>query len=894
MAGLARLETGAFSCRLVGLVEAEAPRVLICAAPAGYGKSVLAAQLAARAGVALAIDCSASHDALGFARDVLTQLITENPTRSERIGAELLAAGDDAAMACDSAIATWRSTIRGADVFVFENADALDADAHAVLVELLANPGPRRMIVVCTRAPVVVPLSRELGPNDLLTVNAQDLRFDTEGIRGYFEGELDETTLRLVKNLSQGWPLAVSVLRRAHRMGRLAQFLDSSVGGKDLGRLEDYVASEIAATFDGAAIETLCMLVALRGPTVEELAFAVRRPVGEMRAVIATLPLVHVKRSGRARVHPLLSAYLTRMYPEVFAAALTRAIDVLCQRGESVRAARIALAAGDHERAAQIVEGGTYLVTAPPVDTADITSQLDRATLLRHPSLWNTAMLHRALSLSLEERRAEALAAWEALSPDATADVIVGVANNVVNVYAITGEWDRLVAFRRDAAARFRRAAPDGHPLIPLVETLIDGWVDAMRMRHVDLEQFLRDTAPLLATDYVHAWLQCDVVARVHTYRGDRRAQREALEHGLALARRSRIPLSLVVALLETANASWLAGEDDVFCAYVAEVEVLAAGSPLLRDGVTFFIDCARGRALSAIPRWERPYLRVFGWLVGAAQATTIADRMTLLDRALRDADGCRHPFVMILARLALAEADRTQAATRTAEARALLRSCDAPLFEQHFRGRKRDESPLEPFLRRFRSYEPQNALVVRVLEGTVTHGSVKPRLAPKAFALLAFLALADGPMDGEMLGEALWPEASSEAASGSLRVYVNRVRTRLADTRAVVVDKGRYSVGAHVRTDLGEIDRLTRETPEQPTSADIDAALRAYGALLAGPPAFLVDLPAFASLYAHVNTLLERTQAWLEAVAARMTLPDRARIALALDDAFENEEARR
>jgi len=485
--------------------------------------------------------------------------------------------------------------------------------------------------------------------------------------------------------------------------------------------------------------------------------------------------------------------------------------------------------------------------------------------------------------MSIDDQLGEALSMWEALPPDAPVETVVGVAITLMNVHAGRGEWEAIEALQEGLQARHRRSGESPHPLVKVGATLIAGWVRALRMQHLDLTTFMREIAPLLAVDYVHALVLYDIVARVHAGRGDRAAERRALDEAVIRARRGGVPTVTALCLQEAATTAWLAGELPLFETYMKELEELLASTPSLKGGVAHFLDCARGRGISSRVGYEKPNARALSWLIAAGSSKSAGERRAFLDQAMRTADGSRHPQPMILARLAMAAA-LPGATNRWAEAEALAATVDAAFWQRLFATGVGAERA-EVFLSRFRfEAPPEDRVVVRILDGVLEYEGKELSLSPKEFSLLALLAVTDAALDTDTLCEALWPDTPLASAAVSLRVYVNRVRKKVGDWGCIEVDKGRYRGATFLRTDLNQIDAFLRTLPAKPTQTDASIALRRYAALVAGPPAFLVDLPIFSSLNAHVNNLIERMEAWLEAVRERTDENERGRITMALE----------
>jgi hypothetical protein len=866
---------------LIDAVLQERPRIVACAAAAGYGKSVLASELAAHYPSAVECDCSGGGT-IAFARSVFTALLEEDPSREEALSAELLGLAADPQLWAESVQSAWRATRRPASVIVFDQIEALDAGARAVLRGLLAAPGVRELFVLCSRTGLEDVLPGRLPPSAVISLTERDLRLSPVETRALFGGQLDNATLREIDELAQGWPLALEVLRRGHRRGRLDSLLHD-LHDVEFRALHAYIAEDILAGLDEPELDVLCTLSVLGPCSTSELLDALPHRLWRDVEEIRSLPLVRSERD-RLTLHPMLSAFLTRRHCERRARNAGLISEALLERGgDRVQAARIALDGGDSERAAEILERGVFQLSPPAPLGAELVARLDRETLLRHPALWNVTMIYRAFGMSSDDWLAEALSVWEALPLDAPVETVVGVANNAMNVYAIRGAWETLEAFQAALQERHRRSGDIAHPLAQLGATLTAGWVRALRMQHFDLTAFMREIAPLLVVDYVHALVLYDVVARVHAGRGDRAAERRALDEAMIRARRGGVPTVMALCLQEAATTAWFAGELPLFETCTNELEELLVSEPSLTGGVAHFLDCARGRGISARVGSEKPHARALSWLIAAGIAKSAGERRAFLDQALRTADGCRHPHPMILARLATAAA-LPGAANRWTEAEAIAATVDAVFWQRLFAtgvGAERAEAFLGHF--RFEA-PPEDRVVVRILDGVVECEGKELHLSPKEFSLLALLAVTDAALDTDTLCEALWPKTPLASAAVSLRVYVNRVRKKVGDPGCIEVNKGRYRSATFLRTDLYQIDAFLRTLPAKPTQTDVSIALRRYAALVAGPPAFLVDLPIFSSLNAHVNNLIERIEAWLDAVRERVPESERARITTSLE----------
>jgi hypothetical protein len=746
--------------RLADIVLAEGPRVVLCTAPGGFGKTVLAQQLASDMPGTLVVD---------------------------------------------------------------------DADERPDAAELLARARADAgvpLIVVCAREPFRLPFEGA-PPSDVLAFGPRELRFTRAEIAALFEPGLDDASLARVERYSAGWPAALGVLARRHRVGALDAALEGESAEIEL--LEEYAARSLPEFDESRIASLLAQIVA-----------------GELDG---TLLAGAVRRAHRARLD----------------AAIERAVDDAERAGESLRAAHLAILHGRHRRAAEVLRDVVRAAEpAPTPETIALVERLPRAAVLSQPALWDRTMLYRRYRMTHDTWLSEALERWSSLGEDVTVEELAGVFRNVGVVYFVQGRWDELAAFRATYKARLVARSAMEHPHVRVTEAFADAYVAVGRGRTFDVDQFLRDAAPLLGADLFHTIALFDIVSRAALLRGDRAAQRAALEHAAHLARRSGITPLATSVHEEAAFAAFIAGEDALFARHHAELERLVDANPSLGSAFAFFLAAVRGEPLPAAPATERPSSRILALLLAAARTPDVAERRMHLDRAVREAERCGHVLPVVLAYSAR-EAVGPGETTALRELQQLARTAEIPLLDAHF-ALGRGASPLEPLLRRFRPDDERDTVVVEIFTGTVRAAGTAIRLAPKEFALLAYLALSAVPLERDAIVDALWPDGSSTDPIATLRVYVNRVRARLGYRDAVVVDKGRYAAGARVRTDLDAIRQLLA-APEGAHDRALRERVRAVrDALRGGPPAFLVDLPAFAPLYATVEELLERTDAWLAA----------------------------
>jgi len=864
---------------LAETIVQERPRIVACAAPAGCGKSVLAGQIAGR--YTSTFTCDAGGDPIAFARAVITGLIEEDPTRHADLTAEILRLPADPAAWIDAARSAWGASTTPAPVAIFDRVDMLDENAARLLRTLLSEPGKRELIVLCSRKSVAHVLPRDLPPSAIFTLTERDFRFLPGETATFFGGELDAPTIARIDRIAHGWPLALDVLRRGHRRGLLARLLED-IHDVEYSGLDPYLEDEILAGTSEPELDMLLALSVLGEPSVAEFREALPLWLAAHTDRIATLPFVRPE-GDRLVLQPVFAAFLARTRAErrrVVARGIAHAL--VNRRANWIRGSAIALDVGDTDYAAELFQKRRAANMATSPDAAALVERFDRETLTRHPGLWVSTFIYRMFDLSVDEWLAEANEVWNALPRETPPETLAGVTGIIIALSILRGDGEHLDAIWPALEARLDPAHA-GHPLVRVASALLENGARAMRMQPVDLIAFMRDISPLLEADHAYALVLGEIIARVHIARGDRDAQRQALDEAVLRARVSGAQPILAMCLQESATMAWLAGEDLLFEMYTEELEQLAAAAPRLKRGVGHFLDCARGRGSSAKAGTEAPAARALSWLIAAGTTSVPGERRSLLDRAIRTADMCRSPHAMIVSRVAVASA-LPAANARWTEAEEIAATVN-PVFWQHLVAQHTESERSRTFISRFAAEHPRESQVmVRILEGTVETEGKKIQISPKEFQLFALLAMSDAPLDAEVLCEALWPGTTFDRGAASLRVYVSRARRKLGDARCIEIDHGRYRAATFVQTDIEQISASIRRVPARPTHADVTNALRRWFSLVAGPPAFLLDLPAFSTLNATINDLMDRLEAWLIAVRERAHESDRQRITLALE----------
>jgi LuxR family transcriptional regulator, maltose regulon positive regulatory protein len=357
--------------RLLSLAESVPTKTLtIVKAAAGYGKSCFATALADRL-----------REGGGSVAWVTIDAMDDEPLQFLFNVASVLGRGEDHARSeaadfiREMSLASARTILvmlineiadRDDEVFLFlDDYHLISQDTiHDGIMFLLNNAPSNLHLVILTRADPPLRVSRLRARDQVLEIDASDLRFDAEETRRFLEqanpsgmvpDELRALTARL-----EGWPamLRVAVSTHGHRsMGRTGSHTTAS---RQIENYLDEMLAGLPAALSDFMIRT-AILEQITAPLCDAvLGIANSRDVLrdiETRALL----LIPLDREGTwFRFHPLLRDFLVELSNSLPAAERTllhcRAAQWCAERELWTDAVTHALAAGDEQRAAAWVE----------------------------------------------------------------------------------------------------------------------------------------------------------------------------------------------------------------------------------------------------------------------------------------------------------------------------------------------------------------------------------------------------------------------------------------------------------------------------------------------------------------------------------------------------------
>ena len=353
---LARLADGIFRSRLVDPIVSGRPGFLVIAAPSGYGKTVVAAQVAV-ASEALEI---LWIDSGGENGSVLVAL--------QRLATEICEPGDSAESGAVSDVA---AKVAGALrripddrplLVIFDDAGWLgDEESLWTVVSVLDEAPIGSSVVFTTREQ-----PRRVNPlKDAWVIGPEQLLLDDAELLALWRRMSGDASAKqpdyLVEQSGRHAALAALVARE--------RVLNPSTARPQDGDACSLIADLAARQLDDGAMRVLLFAAMIGRGSVESLVRASgdREAPGLMRQVSDILPLVELSGTddqSTFAVHDLvLDALTPRLASSDCAPHLSRAIDVIVEQGDHARAVEVALRTGDSGMLRRALElAGTTLV----------------------------------------------------------------------------------------------------------------------------------------------------------------------------------------------------------------------------------------------------------------------------------------------------------------------------------------------------------------------------------------------------------------------------------------------------------------------------------------------------------------------------------------------------
>ncbi len=854
--------------RLLKRVRIVAPRLLWLVAPAGFGKTTFARSLVAKGAAAAVCECRGLDNVADFARRIIAALA--GPSSDERAWPEqqqLPFAQDDADLP-SAALQAWLATL-GATTFIFEDAAdlATDPEMASLFAQLLGRPHPTRRVIVASRTRLDVPAAGFAPPNEVLSFDANDLRFDVEEIRRIFGSRLTgPDAAHEIEEATAGWPTAVFVLANAAReairlpggppgTGLTAALADLRAAKRR--DVSEYFTQEILERLDSAGRDALIMAASISHDVVPDLG---REPNAAFP--LADTPFVTFADDRRATLHPLPRSIVATAYAvrgRVLASELAAA---LRQRGDKLAAARLYLRLGEGEAAADVLAGlPPFLCGALSSEVAGVLAAFGPAALERHPFLWSAATLARGPASGPGEWLAECRRMYAALPPGASLALRLGITSPYAYAAGMLGCFEE----GRAALAALLAAATAAHAserrMAQAFATMWFAAYDVWRGDPLDLDRLTRTIEPLLADAVARALWLSDVVACRQRMYGDRLGERAALENACEAATQSGLPVVVGMARSDAAFGAWLAGEDELCERHLRELEA----QPMLQfPGVVFFLDCARGRVAPATAtavarvvsstqspgdaapepgttsaRSLTPQTRCKAYLMAAATTRDPKRAAGLATSAKEAADEAGSAPYQVITRVVLTTIDEMRFGSMLGEARRIAKdhrnfALEAAL--ESLRSGSPSASMLTSVCQRFAYFRDaaSSRLSFSLASLRVRDAGDAVALSAPQTAILTRIAFASEPLSATALGTDLWPE--HRAPAGVAKAAIRRLRHKLGEGALRATAAG-FVLGSEMSVDLFEAEQLLRGIGERSAlTAEMRHRLERCRALLRSP----------------------------------------------------------
>src|SRR3954451_12492548 len=355
---------------------AEAPRLVLVAAPAGFGKTTLLTQWLAAEGSQQRVAWLALDAADADLRMFLTHLAAAVQTVEPEAGGDALALLQ--AGASDAVLVSLINDLdllAGPTVVVLDDYHIIDGAAvHEAVTFLLDNLPPHVTLAMTTRADPPLPLSRLRARGELVEVRAADLRFTTDEAEAFLnevmELQLDPALVAALEVRTEGWAAGLQLAALSARThagagggsGDVAAFVEAFSGSHRF--VLDYLVEEV---LDRQPDEVRAFL--LDTSVLDQLAGGLCDAVtgrSDGQAMLETLErenlfVVALDDERRwYRYHHLfadaLRARLTARHADRIAELHVAASRWLAENGLLGDAVGHAIASGDHEHTADLVE----------------------------------------------------------------------------------------------------------------------------------------------------------------------------------------------------------------------------------------------------------------------------------------------------------------------------------------------------------------------------------------------------------------------------------------------------------------------------------------------------------------------------------------------------------
>lgn len=825
--------------RAADVVE-HAPRIIVVSAPPGYDKGGFFRACASLVGELTICDLGEAAEAPDLARGVLDALGAGDPARATRTAAARLARrpGQAAAASRDALRREWPLAARRELFVLQDHAGVLASPSGAdLLAELIAALPAERMLGLSVRTALPPALQQIVAREPLTSIGPHDLAFDEADLAALArDAGLDPAVGRAIYGVTNGWPLVSRLLIGLARNDPQRE-LREAAEAQAANLLFSFAAHRTIARLGETLRDALAVVAVLRGAAESELV----RVLGEDfddASFARLVELAFVERDGeRALLHAEVAALLRTRFGSLFRGLYERTLHVLSGDGAYVRAAQVALDGGDAVRAAAILDAvPPYTAgTVPLAEYERILDRLDRDLVTQYPNVWIATIPFRAFAVDRRTYVREAETIYYCLPHSASPHVRAVVLMHLVSGYANVGRSSETEQLLSEALAGFGRDdAAARAELLRFAATLrgIEGRFTEARALAAEADAIGGDSS--FGENQTLHYIEAHEAA----FRGRYDRAVVIFDEITRRLARAKLPLYLAHAATNAAFLAWVNGDDERFQRYLGLLE--DSQTPGIERGFAPMIDAARGRPLQLDETYPWPVTAAIAQLYRLGEARLDDEALAAAREAVRYADERRDPFIQVVAHVALSVLDPAARAAEHATLVAITGHIESVELREAVRGLAAGGSAgiLEAFVRRRvlrerASREPH--LVIELLAGRVTSDGQPVKLTDRELELLAFLALAHGPISRDRIGEALWNHVEPEEWPNNLKVTLSRMRAKLGVHDAVLGAAGGYRLSPAIEVDLRRAEAVVRECAnaplDEPTREALSSILASYGA---------------------------------------------------------------
>jgi DNA-binding SARP family transcriptional activator len=840
-----------------------APRIIVVSAPPGYDKSGFFRACASTGRTLIVADLTRSGEAPELARNVLDALVASDRARASRSAAARLAQRpEQASAAARTALRVEWPTPSSPQLFVLRDpAGVLATPSGAdLLAELVAALPAERILGISSLTPLPPALEQIVARVPHATLGANDLALSESAVVRLADAGVADGVARELYDLTDGWPLVSQLLIRLLAAGDSEKMLHEAAQARAADALLAFAAHRTIAQLETIAREALAVAALMRGAAQTDFVRVLGDEFDDVRfAQLVQLPLVH-REDDRVLVHPEIAALLRNRFEHDWNAIYDRTLHVLAGDGNYAKAAQVALDGGDAVRAAAILDAVPPYTAAnvPLGDYERLLERLDHDLVTQYPNVWLATIPYRAYAVDRGAYVSEAETIYYCLPRSARPYVRSVVLMHLASGYANVDRGAEAEQLLRDALEGFAQNDLAARAmLLRFAATLrgIEGRFAEARALAAEADATAVDSS-FGENQTLHY-----IDAHEAAFRG--RYERAGVIFDELMRRmiRANLPLYVANAATNGAFVAWVSGDDERFRRDLAALE--DALTPGIERGFAPMVNAARGRPLQLDENHPWPVIAAIAQLYRLGEAQAEVDALDAARQAVRHADERRDPYVQIAAHVALYVLDPSVRAVEEAALTAIVDRIESAEMQTAVREliAGRPAGILEPLIRRrvLRERERRDPrLTIELLSGTVTRDGKPVKLSDKEMELLAFLALAQGGVSRDRIGEALWNHIEPDEWPNNLKVTLSRMRAKLGVHEAIVATGGGYRLAPSIEVDLRRAEAVVRDCGSVPLVEQTRDQLRAIlSSYVTGSPARFERVEWMQSSVARINDVV-------------------------------------